>query len=70
MYRNKRRSDNNYKVGISMEKFKQVNYKLENNTGTVLVSENITNENEIKDICFKDYLEKLSKKIEIVKEGN
>lgn len=53
-----------------MEKFKQVNYKLENYTGTVLVNENITNENEIKDICFKDYLEKLSKKIEIVKEGN
>lgn len=46
-----------------MEKFKQVKYKLKNQTGTVLISENITDENEIKDICFKDYLEKLSKEI-------
>lgn len=49
-----------------MEKFKQVNYKLNEYTGTVLVNENITDENEIKEICFKDYLEQLSKKIQII----
>lgn len=53
-----------------MEKFKKVDYELKNIKGTILVSEDITEETIIKELCFKDYLEKLSKEIRIIKEEN
>ena len=51
-----------------MESFKKVNYKMKNYQGYILVNNNIEDEKEIKELCFKDYLEKLSQRIEIVKE--
>lgn len=51
-----------------MNKFKKVDYELNDIEGTILVSENITEEKEIKNICMKDYLEKLSENIKIIRE--
>ena len=49
-----------------MRTFKKINYKLSKYKGTVLINDSIVDEQEIKEICFKDYLEKLSSKIEII----
>ena len=49
-----------------LKKFKKVSYKLNNIQGEVLIGESIKEEQEIKEICMRDYLEKLSQKIEII----
>lgn len=49
-----------------MEEFKEIRYKIENKERTVLISKDITNEKDIKEICWKDYLESLKEEIEII----
>ena len=51
-----------------MKKFRKVNYEFRGFKGVVLIGETIHDEQEIKNICMKDYLEKLSDEIKIVKE--
>ena len=51
-----------------MKKFRKVNYDFWGTTGIVLIGESIKDEQEIKNICMKDYLEKLSNEIRIIKE--
>lgn len=51
-----------------MEKFKKVDYEFKGIKGTVLIGESIVNKQEIKNICMKDYLEKLSNEIKLVGE--
>lgn len=51
-----------------MKSFRKVNYEFREKKGTVLVGETITDVEEIKNICMKDYLENLSKEIKIIKE--
>lgn len=49
-----------------LKQFRKISYKLNDIQGEILIGENIKNEHEIKEICMKDYLEKLSQKIEII----
>lgn len=49
-----------------LKQFRKVSYRFNNIQGEVLVGESIKDKQEIKEICMKDYLEKLSKKIEII----
>ena len=49
-----------------LKQFRKISYKLNDMQGEILIGENIKDEQEIKEICMKDYLEKLSKKIEII----
>mgnify|MGYP005793961729 CR=1 FL=1 len=50
-----------------MSDYREVRYELENIQGTVLIKKNIQDEKEIKEICFKDYLNQLINKIKISK---
>lgn len=49
-----------------LKQFRKISYKLNDMQGEILIGENIKDEQEIKEICMKDYLEKLSQKIEII----
>ena len=49
-----------------MEEFKEISYKIENRERTVLINKDITDEKDIKEICWKDYLERLKEEIEII----
>ena len=49
-----------------LKQFRKVTYKLNDIQGEILIGENIKDEQEIKEICMKDYIEKLSQKIEII----
>lgn len=51
-----------------MKQFRKVNYEFREFKGIVLIGETIQDEQEIKNICMKDYLENLSKEIKIIKE--
>lgn len=49
-----------------LKQFRKISYKLNDMQGEILIGEKIKDEQEIKEICMKDYLEKLSQKIEII----
>ena len=49
-----------------LKEFRKISYKLNDMQGEILIGEKIKDEQEIKEICMKDYLEKLSQKIEII----
>ena len=49
-----------------MEESKKITYKIKDNERTVLINKNITDEKELKEICWKDYLERLKEEIEII----
>lgn len=50
-----------------MEKeYKKIKYEFNNIKGAVIIDKSITDENEIKEICIKDYLEN---NIKIIYEG-
>ena len=49
-----------------LKQFRKISYKWEDMQGEILIGEKIKDEQEIKEICMKDYLEKLSQKIEII----
>lgn len=51
-----------------MERFKKVEYEFRGVKGTVIIGESIVDKQEIKNICMKDYLEKLSNDIKILGE--
>lgn len=53
-----------------MKSFRKVNYEFRGFKGKVLIGEAIQNEQEIKNICMRDYLENLSQEIKIIKEEN
>lgn len=53
-----------------MKAYRKINYKFKGIKGTILIGETITDEQEIKRICMKDYLEKKSNEIEILEEEN
>ena len=49
-----------------LKQFRKISYKLNDMQGEILIGEKIKDEQEIKEICMKDYLEKLNQKIEII----
>lgn len=51
-----------------MKRFRKVDYEFRGIKGTVIIGEDIVDKQEIKNICMKDYLEKLSNEIKIIKE--
>ena len=51
-----------------MESFRKVDYEFRGIKGTVIIDESIVNKEEIKNICMKDYLEKLSNEIKLLGE--
>lgn len=54
-----------------MKEYVKVDYELEGYKGCVVISSLITDENEIKEICYKDYLENnIIKNIKLEKESN
>ncbi len=50
-----------------METYKKVDYELNGKVGFILVNENVSDEETIKEMCFEDYLEKLKKEIKIIR---
>ena len=62
-----RRSKDSFEtIKNRMEEFKEISYKIENRERTVLINKDITDEKDIKEICWKDYLERLKEEIEII----
>ena len=51
-----------------MKSFRKVDYEFRGIKGTVIIGESIVDKQEIKNICMKDYLEKLSNDIKILGE--
>lgn len=49
-----------------MENYREVEYEFKGTNGIVLIGESVKKEQEIKEICFRDYLEKLSKEVKIL----
>lgn len=49
-----------------MKEFKEISYKIKNKKRTVLIDKDITEKQDIKEICFKDYLDSLKEEIEII----
>lgn len=49
-----------------IKQFRKIDYKFKGIIGSILISNNIKEEQEIKKICLKDYFEKLSNDIEIL----
>ena len=49
-----------------LKQFRKISYRVNDRQGEILIGEKIKDEQEIKEICMKDYLEKLSQKIEII----
>lgn len=52
-----------------MKKYVLVNYEFNGNKGEVIINSAITDEEEIKDICVRDYLERNVKIIKKEKRG-
>lgn len=46
-----------------VKKFREIIYKIRNKKGLVLIEDSITDIDDIKSICRKDYLENLEKEI-------
>ena len=46
-----------------VKKFREIIYKIRNKKGLVLIGDSITDIDDIKSICRKDYLENLEKEI-------
>lgn len=51
-----------------IKKFRKIEYEFRGKKGTVLVEDTIKKEQEIKEICLKDVLEKISNEIKIIGE--
>ena len=48
-----------------VKKFREVKYKIREKEGLVLIGDSITDIDDIKSICRKDYLENLEKEISL-----
>ena len=49
-----------------MEQYKRIDYVLNGKESFIVVNVNIKDEDEIKEMCFEDYVEKLKKEIKLI----